>query len=122
MPIAPPKPCKHHGCGQLVRDGSGYCANHQRPRSGTFADRARGSRHERGYGAEWERQRKQALMRDAGLCQPCRQQGRISVAKQVDHIRPKAAGGTDDLDNLQSICVACHQAKTDREKNHGRGV
>ena len=40
----------------------------------------------------------------------------------VDHIIPKAEGGTDDESNLQSLCKPCHAAKTDREKNRGRGV
>jgi 5-methylcytosine-specific restriction endonuclease McrA len=36
-------------------------------------------------------------------------------AKHVDHIVPKALGGTDDEGNLQAICVECHQQKTLRE-------
>ena len=32
----------------------------------------------------------------------------------VDHILPVAQGGTDDLDNLQSLCRACNTAKGGR--------
>jgi len=78
-------------------------------------DTVRGNRHERGYGAEWERLRRQALDRDNGLCQPCFALGGIKIGTQVDHIIPKAQGGTDDLANLQTICEACHKAKTSRE-------
>jgi 5-methylcytosine-specific restriction protein A len=60
------------------------------------------------------------MTRDAGLCQPCQAAGRVTIAAQVDHIVPKARGGTDDPGNLQAICRQCHQAKTDREKNEGR--
>jgi HNH endonuclease. len=43
------------------------------------------------------------------------------VAKHVDHIIPKSQGGTDDDGNLQSLCAACHRAKTARE-GRGRGA
>lgn len=122
MPIAPPKPCRHHGCGQLVRDGSGYCGVHQQDRNaGKFADERRGSRQARGYGAEWERARKRILSRDKGLCQSCMKQGKLRPAKQVDHIVPKFEGGTDDDANLQAICLTCHQVKTAEEAKRGRG-
>ncbi len=62
------------------------------------------------------------MQRDCGLCQPCQQAGRVTVATQVDHIVPKALGGTDDEPNLQAICSACHKAKTAREATHGRGA
>ncbi len=75
----------------------------------------RGSRHARGYGAEWDRVRLEALERDCYLCQLCRAKGRITEARIVDHIRPKARQGTDDLSNLQTICSACHAEKTARE-------
>ena len=113
MPSAAPKPCGAPGCGVLVRDGTGWCAAH--PRSGSFADRSRGTRQERGYGTEWDRLRKIVLRRDRGLCQVCLAERRVGRAFAVDHIVGKAQGGTDDLDNLQSICKAHHAIKTARE-------
>lgn len=121
MPSAAPKPCRHAGCGRLVSDGTGYCAAHQRPRAGSFADKSRGTRHERGYGSAWDVLRKAVMQRDAGLCQPCREAKRVSIATMVDHIRPKAEGGSDAMDNLRAICRACHTRKTDIEKNRYRG-
>lgn len=73
------------------------------------------SRHERGYGREWERLRKQALIRDSYLCQYCLPQGRVTQATEVDHRKPKSDGGTDDLTNLASTCSPCHKEKTARE-------
>ena len=122
MPTAPARPCKHQGCSALVRDGSGYCAAHEADRkAGTFADTRRGTRHERGYGTKWDKLRKVILRRDKGLCQVCLAGGKYRPAKQVDHIRAKSQGGTDAEDNLQSICVECHQAKTANEAAAGRG-
>lgn len=79
------------------------------------------SRHERGYGSAWVKTRAVILKRDSGLCQPCLAQGRPTPATQVDHVKPKAKGGNDDHDNLQAICTACHDAKTEREAAEAQG-
>lgn len=110
MPTAAPRPCPHPGCGVLVRDGSGRCANH--PKAGSFADKKRGNRHERGYGNDWTKLRNVIMRRDSYLCQVCLAVGRVTPAHAVDHIVPKANGGTDDPNNLQSICKPCHTTKT----------
>lgn len=121
MPKAAPRPCRKPACGKLVTDGSGYCADHQADRYiGRFADPARGSRHSRGYGSDWDRTRKRILSRDCGLCQPHKKQGKLRPANQVDHIVPKCEGGSDDDDNLQSICTECHKAKTAEEALRAR--
>jgi 5-methylcytosine-specific restriction endonuclease McrA len=70
------------------------------------------NRHERGYGYQWEKARQIALSRDNYLCQHCLKKNRATPAQEVDHIVPKAKGGTDDIDNLQSLCPPCHRAKT----------
>lgn len=76
------------------------------------------SRHERGYGLEWERLRLRILERDCYLCQcrHCKAEGRTTLATQVDHIKPKADGGTDDPLNLQAIAADCHKRKTMEER------
>lgn len=128
MPTSAPKPCRHAGCAQLVSDGSGYCSAHKRPALGSFADAERGTRHERGYGSKWDKIRERIIRRDNGLCQECLRSGRVTQVGHVkfsyycDHIVPKEEGGTDDDSNLQSLCRSCHTAKTDREKNRGRGA
>lgn len=70
------------------------------------------SRQERGYGAEWDRKRKKIWRRDAGQCIPCAKKGRVTPADHVDHIIPRARGGSEDDDNLQCICLDCHKTKT----------
>lgn len=65
--------------------------------------------------------RKQAMDRDDWLCQPCRKIGRVTAAKECDHIKPKAEGGTDDLSNLQAICSACHREKIRDESARAQG-
>ncbi|HIF5453981.1 TPA: HNH endonuclease, partial [Klebsiella oxytoca] len=74
------------------------------------------SRHERGYGSQWDIKRARILKRDNHLCQNCLRNGRAEAAKTVDHIKAKAHGGTDDDSNLESICYACHKSKTAVER------
>lgn len=98
----------------LVR-GASRCDAHKVV-AGSFADKRRGTRHERGYGTAWDKLRAQVLQRDAGICQHClRETGAVHAGTQVDHVTPKAQGGTDALDNLQTICVDAHRAKTQAE-------
>ena len=66
----------------------------------------------RGYGAAWVKLRKAIMARDKHLCQPCLRLNRATPATAVDHITPKAKGGTDSPGNLQAICTPCHDAKT----------
>ncbi len=76
------------------------------------------SRHKRGYGSSWDKLRLLVLQRDNGLCQcqTCKNNQRIKQATEVDHIIPKANGGTDEVSNLQAINKECHKIKTAREQ------
>lgn len=81
----------------------------------------RTSRHSRGYGTAWDKLRKTILERDKHLCQPCLANGRPTPATQVDHVTPKAKGGTDAADNLQGICAPCHDLKTAQDAADAQG-
>ncbi|CAG9195825.1 DNAse [Paraburkholderia tropica] len=119
MPKKAPTKCRHHGCCRLI-DEPGFCEAHASETAGWNRNPHRGSRHARGYGSKWVKLREKILKRDNGLCQPCLALGRVAAARHVDHIVSKAEGGTDDESNLQSICVACHKAKTADEGARGR--
>jgi len=60
------------------------------------------------------------MRRDKALCQPCLGKGRVMPAVAVDHIVPKAEGGTDADENLQAICKPCHKLKTENESKRAR--
>lgn len=81
----------------------------------------RQSRHQRGYGWEWEKLRARILDRDKHLCQPCLRNDRVTPATEVDHRLAKHLGGTDDDANLEAICNPCHKVKTAREGRARRG-
>lgn len=82
---------------------------------------SRTSRHERGYGTQWDKTRAYILARDNHLCQPCLREGKVHTATEVDHKTPKAQGGTDDEDNLEAINTDCHKVKTARENAEAQG-
>ena len=84
-------------------------------------DPRRGSRHERGYGSDWDKLRLFVLERDHYLCQVCLEDDRVTPCNIVDHIKAKAEGGTDDPENLRAICKDCHATKTGKEGARGRG-
>lgn len=56
------------------------------------------------------------FLRDNWQCQHC---GRLCDGvkeAQCDHIRPKAQGGQDREDELQTLCIRCHAKKTNSER------
>lgn len=51
--------------------------------------------------------RKRIMERDAYRCQNCGAHRNLSI----DHIVPRSAGGSNEDDNLQTLCVPCNVAK-----------
>lgn len=71
---------------------------------------------ERKRGSAGVRDRERIRVRDCGLCQECKRQGRTSIGTVVDHIKPLWAGGSDEDDNKELLCqTPCHDAKSARE-------
>lgn len=63
---------------------------------------------------DWKMKRLLVIKRDNFKCQFCK--GKQRMLKQLPpneldchHIIPQALGGTDDLENLITICKNCHQ-------------
>ena len=58
------------------------------------------------------------LKRDNYRCVNCGASPKIdkSVQLEVDHILPVVKGGTNVLENLQTLCFECNQGKKDREE------
>lgn len=64
-------------------------------------------------GSGWNRLRLAVLERDGWVCSTCGKALEGDDAT-VDHVIPKAAGGTDDTSNLVSMCRTCNASKGDR--------
>ena len=124
MPKKPLKPCKSPMCPKLTK-GS-YCEVHKDREENSKAERNKHyDTHKRDKKAnafyqstEWERVRSQVLSRDKGLCLECIRNKRITFADVVDHIIPIKVAWDRRLDNtnLQSLCHACHNKKTARDR------
>lgn len=96
--------CSRQGCTELGKH-SHYAREYAKDRP---------SAAKMGYDRHWQRLRAMKL-RDEPLCRACKAEGRIVAANEVDHRTPKSQGGTDDWENLQSLCKSHHSEKTARE-------
>lgn len=54
------------------------------------------------------------VLRKNPLCVRCQKQGRVTIARVVDHITPLAKAGRPDSPDMprQGLCVRCHEIKT----------
>ena len=114
-------PCRKIGCAALVhsRYKGGYCEAHQSERTGWKRHQQKlGNTTQRGYGHSWRKLRDHILHRDSFTCKECERNGRLTQAYAVDHIIPKAQGGTDSEQNLEAICYKCHKIKTQKESQN----
>lgn len=55
------------------------------------------------------------LKRDGFRCSYCGATAKAGARLQVDHVKPKAAGGTDDPKNLTTACGDCNAGKAARK-------
>lgn len=108
------RPCLEsaRGCRELVA-GGGRCPEHAKERD-RIEWTEHGSSSSRGYGQAWKGLRAAVLL-DEPLCRHCAAAGRVTAASDVDHVIPKALGGTDDRSNLSPLCADCHARKTIRD-------
>lgn len=90
----PFRPCLC-GCGALVEAGKSYLPAH------APAKRRPGSTR------RWRRTRKRIFRRDGYRCTECGAVDRL----EADHVKPVAAGGTDDDDNLRTLCFTCNRSR-----------
>lgn len=73
-------------------------------------------------GGAWMERRAVQLQREP-LCRHCAQLGLVALALEVDHVIPLWRGpGLDTDSNLQSLCIACHLLKTQREAKERNAV
>lgn len=105
MPTRPPHPCAR--CGRLVT-GKGMCQDCGRARA-RERERHRPTPSQRGYTAEYRRNRAQVLATNP----PCHWCG-TTPATVCDHLVPLSQGGSNDTANLVPSCVACNARRVTR--------
>lgn len=102
------KVCPTLGCVNILENGQRLCNDCKALPTKTYKtyDDTRLSSSRRGYDANWRKIRDTHL-RENPFCIICGK-----AASHIDHIIPRASGGTDDWDNLQSLCHSHHSRKT----------
>lgn len=107
------RPCPEHGCSELTSQGP--CRRHRKHRA-AIKRQCDGNASERGYDHDWQTTRALVLASEP-LCRLCYfAHGRLTIAAQVDHILPMAAGGERlERTNLQPLCLSDHKAKNGAE-------
>lgn len=115
MPLRPQKPCNAQGCNVLTRNPR-YCESHQHLLKSHVREKPRETSAARGYGYKWQQARAGWLLKHP-LCVHCQARGRVVVATDVDHVISHRGDMALfwDRSNWQSLCHACHSAKTATE-------
>jgi 5-methylcytosine-specific restriction enzyme A len=107
MPTSWSNPCSVPGCHMTTKTGQ-FCTPHRKEKKAAH-DAKRPRAAQRGYDAEWQKTRT-AIIRQRPVCEYCGGPGEI-----VDHILPVREGGTNDAENLMTLCRRCHGAKTSKD-------
>ena len=114
MPTKPRRPCAHRGCPSLTAER--YCPAHA-AQARAQAEVSRGTATERGYDGTWARMRMLKL-NEVPLCQRCEIKG-LSVIAVLVHHRDRNPRN-NQADNLESLCVPCHDEEHAGERWRGK--
>lgn len=116
MPRTPPRPCRKQGCRNFCEQGQCYCNEHRKENHRNYNKYERNEESSDFYSSTEWRATSKAFREEHPLCEECLKSGRIRPAQLVDHIVPIRQGGAKlDPSNLQSLCNACHSAKSIKE-------
>lgn len=113
MPRKPKRPCGYRGCPELV-DGY-YCEKHKKETNRKYEKYKRDTETSKRYGRKWRKIRKKYIA-EHPLCEICFKNKRMVNADHVHHIKPLKEGGTNDEENLMSLCISCH-SRIHKRKN-----
>ena len=113
------RPCRKVGCGNVTRDPSGYCEAHRGLAARAKARKASEAWHWMYRTRVWREVLRPGQLLREPFCRECAARGLRVRATVVDHVTPHRGRWAlfSDPANLQSLCKACHDAKTMRELN-----
>lgn len=126
--------CNHAGCKQLIPFNKRYCDVHTIDSSKHYNSwsyehrKAIYGKYQRFYHSKRWTRVSRMYRSTHPLCVECLKNGRYVRARVVDHIEPiRTAKGWAkrwDESNFQSLCIACHNRKTeeDKQKYHFKKV
>ena len=105
MPFAWKRPCSTPGCPNTARHG--YKCDRCREAGRRAREERRPSASARGYGSSAWRGSARAQVERQPYCGICGRTDNLVA----DHVIPKGSGGSDEDDNLQTLCVGCNTRK-----------
>jgi len=118
MPPKLPHPCNYPGCPELTTER--FCPLHKTIASREYDRFRRPPGSSQTYGYQWRKRRSLYISRHP-LCELCEAAGRLTPATVVHHRIPVDQSGSDHEDNLQSLCVSCHNGLTVTSTNRDLG-
>lgn len=85
-------------------------------------EKFRGSRHERGYDADWTKLAADYKKSVKGRCEECARRGYLAVCDVIDHMVPVSDAPERRLDraNLDALCHAHHNGQKRRMEEYAR--
>ena len=119
MPMKPKRPCSYPGCPRLT--DRQYCEEHQKVMNKDYEKYDRNPLTKKRYGRAWERIRRQYVQLHP-FCELCLEQGIATRVEHVHHKLPIEEGGSNDFDNLQSLCKSCHSKLHAKRGDYFRDV
>lgn len=121
------RPCANASCRTKVTVPERFCELHKDQSTKDYNTKIRYNSENEKYTkfyktTQWRNVRR-AKLRQNPLCEVCANEGRMNPADMVHHIielRTPILGWEHrlDLDNLQSICYACHNATEHEHSNN----
>jgi 5-methylcytosine-specific restriction enzyme A len=122
-PRAPTKPCLVWRCPKFALPRKARCEQHQRE----YYQQANATREpglvEFYNSTAWKKLRS-AYRRENPFCEICANEGRETLAQQVDHRVPlrEAPDRALEWSNLRSLCMSCHSRRTRMDEQHPPGT
>lgn len=105
LPRKPKRPCSYPGCPNLT-DGR-FCEKHQRQENRRYEKYDRDPAVKKRYGRSWRKIR-DSYAKEHPFCEECFRKGIMIAVEEVHHIKPLSEGGTNNKENLISLCKSCH--------------
>ena len=126
MPYRNKHPCGIPTCPNLTYGK--YCEEHQKQANRDYDRYHRSPESYNRYHSKQWRELRRIKLHSQPLCEMCLQEGRYTPATLVHHIIPLSEGGSNTLENCQSVCEhhhsRLHALRGDRwhNKNHQYGT
>lgn len=105
MPRKPMHPCSIPGCPNLTY--SRYCELHTKEENKRYETYDRDKATKKLYSGSWKRIRESYFKRHP-FCEYCYAKGILVKAEHVHHKVPLKEGGSNNEENLVSLCKPCH--------------